>query len=118
MSRTLSNVPLRVHSTGLYWQGVIDLFNASNPSGNFTDNSVYRTLLSLALVVGFLVACKRFWLGLMLGKQTFGKCNLCFLIEGVTEKFTRLSVFSSLWRGASGGYEEVFAHRAGCRLGP
>ena len=47
--------------------------NSRNPSGEFTQAREYRLILILAVVVAFVVAVKRFFLGLYLGKQTFRK---------------------------------------------
>jgi hypothetical protein len=56
-------------------QSFIELFNEKNPSGNVADSPLYRTILMLAVVISFVVAVKRFWVGLFLGQQTFGKSN-------------------------------------------
>jgi hypothetical protein len=68
----------------LYFQEGIDLFNRSNPSGNILASEWNRRILAIGVSVGLVVAVKRFWLGLYLGKQTFrklrlpGSCQLSF----------------------------------------
>lgn len=57
----------------LYWQDAIDLFNASNPSGNVTNFTSYRNILLLAIVGGAAVSIKRFWVGLILGRNTYSR---------------------------------------------
>jgi hypothetical protein len=54
-------------------QSFIELFNEKNPSGNVADSPLYRTILMLAVVISFVVAVKRFWVGLYLGQQTFAR---------------------------------------------
>jgi hypothetical protein len=67
----------------LYWQNVVDLFNEQNPAGSLTSSEDYRTILIVANVVAVLVTFKRFWLGIFLGRQTFGKIYVVelFLIQ-------------------------------------
>lgn len=55
----------------LYWQGYVDLMNENNSSGTVTDSGVYRTVLILAVVISFVVAVKRFYMGIYLGRRTF-----------------------------------------------
>jgi hypothetical protein len=68
----------------LYFQDTIDLFNGSNPSGNVLTSEWNRRILAIGVSVGLVVAVKRFWLGLYLGRQTFckirllGNCQLSF----------------------------------------
>lgn len=57
----------------LFWQDVIAMCNGRNPSGHVTDSTEYKILLVCLVVVSFVVAAKRFWLGLHLGRKTFGK---------------------------------------------
>ena len=62
----------------LYFQDIVTLFNAEgNPSGTFVSSPEYRLILVVAMVVAVTVAVKRFWLGLFLGRQTFGRFLLC-----------------------------------------
>jgi len=73
------------------------IFNESNPSGEVVrgecsvvsvsnintlgslelllqvDSSQYHRMTAVAVAVGVIVSCKRFWLGLHLGRQTFGR---------------------------------------------
>jgi hypothetical protein len=68
----------------LYFQDAIGLFNGSNPSGNVLTSEWNRRILAIGVSVGLVVAVKRFWLGLYLGRQTFckirllGNCQLSF----------------------------------------
>jgi Mechanosensitive ion channel len=55
----------------LYWQGVMDVFNAVNPGGSVTSNVWNRRILAIAVSMGIAVSLKRLWLGLFLGKKTF-----------------------------------------------
>lgn len=48
-------------------------FNATNPAGNVVESERYLHFLAIGVGVGFIVATKRFWLGLLLGRQTFCK---------------------------------------------
>lgn len=57
----------------LYFQDVIELFNRENPSGGFPSSDPYLKATSVMVVAGFIIALKRFWVGLVLGKQTFCK---------------------------------------------
>jgi hypothetical protein len=57
----------------LYWQDAIELFNESNPSGGVTSLEFYRNLLTLAVIVGVLVSVKRFWIGLIIGRNTYSR---------------------------------------------
>jgi hypothetical protein len=72
------------HHHWLYFQDAVDLFNRSNPSGNILTSEWNRRILAISVSVGLVVAVKRFWLGLYLGKQTFcklrllGSCQLSF----------------------------------------
>ena len=56
----------------LFYQEGLDLFNASNPSGDIPNGDWNRTLLWNAIFVGFAVALKRFFVGLYLGQRTYG----------------------------------------------
>jgi hypothetical protein len=55
----------------LFWQHVIDMFNATNPSGGITSLDSYKKMIMLALLVGVATSLKRFWVALLLGKQTY-----------------------------------------------
>ena len=55
----------------LYWQDIIGLYNADDPSGNVPSSSLHTTLLTVVLSVSVVVAVKRFVIGLLLGRQTF-----------------------------------------------
>jgi hypothetical protein len=48
-------------------------FNATNPAGDVVESDTYRSFLGVAVGIGFIVATKRFWTGLFLGRQTFCK---------------------------------------------
>jgi hypothetical protein len=68
-------------------------------SGGVTDNEWYLRIVSISVCLGVVVAVKRLWLGLFLGKKTYGKvvslhvilicasasnCKYCIFIEKLT----------------------------------
>jgi hypothetical protein len=55
----------------MFWQGAIDMFNDTNPSGGIPSSASYQRLLITAILVGITVSLKRFWVGLLLGRQTY-----------------------------------------------
>jgi hypothetical protein len=55
----------------LFWQKAIGLFNANNPSGTITFSVMNYKVNGIAVVVGFIVAIKRLWWGLYLGKRSY-----------------------------------------------
>jgi hypothetical protein len=57
----------------LYWQDTVDMFTEKNPAGGVLFSETNRRVLVIAVSVGIVVAVKRFWLALLLGKQTFGE---------------------------------------------
>jgi hypothetical protein len=58
----------------LYWQEV-DMFTEKNPAGDVVFSDTNRRILLVAVSVGLVVAIKRLWLALFLGKQTFGELD-------------------------------------------
>ena len=54
-----------------FWQNAVDLFNRSNPGGTIVISSWNSRILAVAICVGVVVAIKRFWMGLYLGRKTF-----------------------------------------------
>jgi hypothetical protein len=52
------------------------MFTEKNPAGHVVFGDTYRRILTVAVSVGIVVAIKRFWLALFLGKQTFGEWYL------------------------------------------
>jgi hypothetical protein len=64
----------------LFWQPYVDMFNASNPSGNFLANGTYRAVLIAGLVFGFLTALKKTAVAVWLGQKTCGKCFLILFL--------------------------------------
>jgi hypothetical protein len=58
-----------------YWQDYVDLFNESNPSGGVADSAWHHRIVAISVSLGLVVAVKRFYLGLYLGRQTFRECN-------------------------------------------
>lgn len=60
----------------LFWQDVIRLFGKENPAGTILVSAEYKALLIVSIVISFMVVVKRCWVGLFLGRQTFGKCLL------------------------------------------
>jgi hypothetical protein len=57
----------------LFWQDLIAMSNENNPSGGITSSSMNFRILGTALAVGIVVSIKRVWVGLYLGRRTFGK---------------------------------------------
>lgn len=55
----------------LFWQSLMGMFNEANPSGSVPSSSEYQGVLIVAVVVSFVVAVKRFWLGLVQGRRTY-----------------------------------------------
>ena len=76
-----------------YWQDVVRMFNESNPSGNVTSNETYLLILQLAIAMGVSVALKRFVVGLLLGRQTFGKNRRATALWSVFYRFANTHGF-------------------------
>ncbi|KAG7356332.1 mechanosensitive ion channel [Nitzschia inconspicua] len=55
----------------LFWQDYVGLFNSDNPSGNVLETLTYTRILTLTTVISFVVAIKRFVVGLWLSQNTF-----------------------------------------------
>jgi len=53
--------------------------NGQNPSGNIPSSNFYQFIVIAAMVVSFVVAVKRIWLGLVLGRVTFRTCPMWLL---------------------------------------
>jgi formate hydrogenlyase subunit 3/multisubunit Na+/H+ antiporter MnhD subunit len=68
----------------LYWQSTVHLFNDRNPSGNIVNSIWNHRILAIAVSVGTVVSMKRFWLGLYLGRQTFGKKRRSAILDVAT----------------------------------
>ena len=70
----------------LFYQDLIDMCNATNPSGTVLQASSYRGLLFFSIFGGLAVAVKRFSMGLFYGKgvyRRYGKSYLfclCFVV--------------------------------------
>jgi hypothetical protein len=56
---------------------LIHLFNDHNPSGNITSNDWNFRVLYAALIIGIIVAIKRFAVGLHLGGRQYGTFQIC-----------------------------------------
>jgi hypothetical protein len=56
-----------------FWQSTFEMLTDKNPAGNVIYSDANRRILSVAVCVGAVVAIKRFWLALFLGKQTFSE---------------------------------------------
>lgn len=56
-----------------FYQDVVGLFNERNPSGNITSNIWNYRILVVAMVVGVVVAIKRFAVGMYLGGKQYCK---------------------------------------------
>ena len=79
-----------------FWQSFFDLFNRSNPSGHIVDSQWNQRILAVAVSLGAVAACKRFWLGLYLGRQTFGtissySCDMITSISHIPKRNTPTS---------------------------
>ena len=61
----------------VYYQSAIGLFNANNPSGDIISNIWNYRILVVALILGVVVAIKRFVVGLYLGGQQY--CTYAFV---------------------------------------
>ena len=57
----------------VFYQNVVGLFNADNPSGGITSDIWNYRILIVALVLGIIVAVKRFVVGLYLGGRQYCK---------------------------------------------
>lgn len=57
----------------MFYQDIITMFNDSNPSGNITNSDWNYRILYVALVLGLVVALKRFFVGLYLGGRQYCK---------------------------------------------
>ena len=54
----------------LYWQNLLDLFNAGNPAGSVTYSDLYMRILLCMIFVGATVSLKRLFLAIYLGRRT------------------------------------------------
>jgi hypothetical protein len=61
--------PRRIARHWLYWQNLIDLMNATNPSGDVTNNSIYSRMLYVAVGLSVAVTIKRTVMGNFVGKR-------------------------------------------------
>jgi hypothetical protein len=64
----------------LFWQDLIGMCNKNNPSGGIPSSSMNYRILGSALAVGIVVSIKRVWLGLYLGRRSFGKCHRFYFV--------------------------------------
>ena len=55
----------------MFWQDVVGVFNAENPSGEVLDSDWNMEILVIGLILGITVSLKRLLLGFHLGKRTF-----------------------------------------------
>jgi hypothetical protein len=55
----------------LFWQDVWGLFNENNPSGDVTNTLWLLRICAVASALGAAVSCKRVFVGVYLGRQTF-----------------------------------------------
>ena len=65
-----------------YWQDLVDMMNASNPSGTVMTADLYGNLLLSALGLSVAVTIKRSLMGHVTGKRTVGKFSL-HVLDGV-----------------------------------
>lgn len=101
----------------LFFQDAVDLFNDVNPSGGFTASEPYLKAICVMVVAGFIISLKRFWVGLVLGKQTF--CKLSYgSMHGQRTRFrplTCVTVHSEVRRRSRKDHQEVPVYRASCK---
>jgi hypothetical protein len=65
----------------LFWQNLIAMCNKNNPSGGIPSSLMNYRILGSMLSVGILVSIKRVWVGLYLGRRSFGKSYRVFYIS-------------------------------------
>lgn len=65
----------------LYNQDKIEMFTAANPGGNVIESIWNHRVLAIAVSLGVVVSVKRFWLGLYLGRQTFGRLRSLLAVD-------------------------------------
>lgn len=53
------------------WQNYLTIFTQANPSGGIPAEPLYRRVLIMAVIVGFVVSIKRVWIGVLLGKKIY-----------------------------------------------
>jgi hypothetical protein len=79
----------------VYYQNVVELFNANNPSGSITCSVWnYRILVSV-MIIGILVAVKRLIVGLYLGGRQY--CKYVILVLTPVGKFPSLMYRSATY---------------------
>jgi hypothetical protein len=70
----------------LFWQHALPIFNeATNPSGTITHSYVNYAVNGIAVALGFVVAVKRLWWGLYLGRRSYREYLLalcCTTVKG------------------------------------
>ena len=59
----------------LFWQDKILMLSEANTAGNITESSFNYAINGTAMGVGVVVALKRFWWGLYIGKRSY--CEFC-----------------------------------------
>ena len=64
----------------MFYQDIVDLFNNANPSGNITNSDWNFRILYVALILGLVVALKRFFMGLYLGGRQYCKNETTTLV--------------------------------------
>ena len=57
----------------LHGQDAIAMFTDANPAGNVVSSDWNHRVLAICVSLGIVVSVKRFWLGLHLGRQTYGE---------------------------------------------
>lgn len=92
----------------LYWQGAIELFNATNPSGTITFSKVNYTVNGIAVGLGVVVAVKRLWWGMYLGKRSYRKLFASRKVSSaILQRISQLSfafiqgIMETSWRRSS-----------------
>ena len=75
----------------LFFQDYADVFNTSNPDGGITTKQTYRGILIFAIIMGIIIAAKRFIVGLVFGKNTYIR-----FAEKVTQALGKLLLVSKV----------------------
>jgi hypothetical protein len=77
----------------MFYQDTIEVFSEENPAGEVLEAKVYKALLIFAIVLGFVVTAKRYYIGLSFGKATYSRYSEklssvlkdCLLVSNVAQ---------------------------------
>jgi hypothetical protein len=59
----------------LFWQYLISMMNATNPSGNVTDSDIYKRIIYVSIGLSAAITIKRTLMGNFVGKRVVGMCS-------------------------------------------